>query len=227
MSNETTVQQQALDDKLLAMKNLAYGASHEINNPLANIASRAQLLAKSETDPEKKRQLATIYQQAIRAHDMISDMMLFAHPTVPQIEPFLLAEALTLAQQKVAPNDVANWELPTDQLRVLGCRGQIASVMTSLFANAIEAGATSIVVSHTSSKGVATITVSDNGCGMSSTARQHLFDPFFSGREAGRGIGFGLSKAWQVLKLHGGSIRMSKSSESGTSMEIMIPIPQQ
>lgn len=48
--------------------------------------------------------------------------------------------------------------------------------------------------------------VSDNGVGLSETEREHLFDPFYSGRQAGRGLGFGLSKCWQILKLHDGEI---------------------
>lgn len=67
-------------EKLAALKELAYGASHEINNPLANISSRAQTLLREESDPERQRMLATINSQAFRAHEMISDMMLFAKP---------------------------------------------------------------------------------------------------------------------------------------------------
>ena len=70
---------------LASLKELAYGASHEINNPLANIATRAQTLLRDERDPERRRKLATINAQAFRAHEMISDMMLFARP--PQLRP--------------------------------------------------------------------------------------------------------------------------------------------
>src|SRR5687767_7814340 len=77
---------EALDRaKLDAMKEVAYGAGHEINNPLANIASRAQTLLQGETDPEKRRKLAAINSQAFRAHEMSADLMLFARP--PQLRP--------------------------------------------------------------------------------------------------------------------------------------------
>src|SRR4051794_36395455 len=71
--------------KLQALYNFAYGLSHEINNPLANIATRAQTLLVDEKDPERRRKLATIVQQAFRAHEMIADLMLFAHP--PKMQP--------------------------------------------------------------------------------------------------------------------------------------------
>src|ERR1041385_6447610 len=71
--------------KLRALYNFAYGLSHEINNPLANIATRAQTLLVDEKDPDRRRKLATIVQQAFRAHEMIADLMLFAHP--PRMQP--------------------------------------------------------------------------------------------------------------------------------------------
>src|SRR3954465_2974652 len=71
--------------KLQALYNFAYGLSHEINNPLANIATRAQTLLAEEKDPERRRKLATIVQQAFRAHEMIADLMLFARP--PALRP--------------------------------------------------------------------------------------------------------------------------------------------
>ena len=67
-------------EKLESIKELAYGASHEINNPLANIAARAQTLLEEEPNPERQRKLVAIHRQAMRAHEMIADLMLFARP---------------------------------------------------------------------------------------------------------------------------------------------------
>src|SRR5215831_17738172 len=78
--------------KLQALYNFAYGLSHEINNPLANIATRAQTLLIDEKDPQRRRKLATIVQQAFRAHEMIADLMLFARP------PTLRREEVDLAR---------------------------------------------------------------------------------------------------------------------------------
>jgi signal transduction histidine kinase len=72
--------------KLQALYHFAYGLSHEINNPLANIATRAQTLLAGESDPERRRKLATIVQQAFRAHEMIADLMLFARPPALRLQ---------------------------------------------------------------------------------------------------------------------------------------------
>src|SRR6266576_6855302 len=72
--------------KLQALYNFAYGLSHEINNPLANISARAQTLLVDEQNPERRRKLATIVQQAFKAHEMIADLMLFARPPLRRLE---------------------------------------------------------------------------------------------------------------------------------------------
>jgi signal transduction histidine kinase len=78
--------------KLQALYHFAYGLSHEINNPLANIATRAQTMLLDEKDPERRRKLATINQQAFRAHEMIADLMLFARPPALRLEEVDLAK---------------------------------------------------------------------------------------------------------------------------------------
>ena len=55
----------------------------------------------------------------------------------------------------------------------------------------------------------AELEVTDDGPGLSEREREHLFDPFFSGREAGRGLGFGLSKAWRIVDAHGGTLELN------------------
>jgi signal transduction histidine kinase len=67
------------------------------------------------------------------------------------------------------------------------------------------------------------IQVSDTGPGISAEVRRHLFDPFFSGREAGRGLGLGLSKCWRVVDCHQGRIGVSSESEKGTTFTILLP----
>ncbi|PWG73888.1 hypothetical protein DF186_20725, partial [Enterococcus hirae] len=78
-------------DKLEAMAEFAAGAGHEINNPVATIVGRVQMLLKTEMDPERRQSLATIGGQAYRVRDMIGDAMLFARPPAPRPEVLPLA----------------------------------------------------------------------------------------------------------------------------------------
>ena len=73
-------------EKLAALAEFAAGAGHEINNPLTVISGRAESLLRDETDPERRRALALICAQAMRVHEMIADMMLFARPPRPELQ---------------------------------------------------------------------------------------------------------------------------------------------
>ena len=228
--------------KLQAMYKLAAGAGHEINNPLGSIAGRAQLLLRDESEPERRRTLAKINSQAFRAHEMIADMMLFARPPQPQYEeiaPQYLVEGLVdemqeMTQQQEAEivshiaDDVVSFRADASQLRV---------VLRAMCTNALEAtglggrieitvgrGPTDKVLSASASPAATVqITVRDNGPGFSEEERQHLFDPFYSGREAGRGLGFGLSKCWRIIRNHGGRIDVTSDPGHGATFEIILP----
>ena len=70
----------------------------------------------------------------------------------------------------------------------------------------------------------AEVEIADSGPGIRPEVRRHLFDPFFSGREAGRGLGFGLSKAWRVVGLHGGQIVVVSEPGEGAAFIIRLPL---
>ncbi len=130
--------------KLEAMKELAYGAGHEINNPLANIATRAQTLLRDETNPEKRRKLAAINAQAFRAHEMIADLMLFARP--PQMRPEatdLNALVQSIAQQWSSEAQDANVEIIVNStsasLTVTADPVQLRVALGALVRNSLEA----------------------------------------------------------------------------------------
>ena len=108
-----------------ALYNFAYGLSHEINNPLANIATRAQTLLADESDPERRRKLATIVQQAFRAHEMIADLMLFARPPAMRPEPVDLAKLADTVVAELA-------DQARDQGTILVRTGEAGPLMASV-----------------------------------------------------------------------------------------------
>ncbi len=222
-------------EKLAAMKQLAYGASHEINNPLANISTRAQALLRDEADAERRRKLATINSQAFRAHEMIANMMLFAHPPEISAEEFdltelvdeVIAELAAGAESQATDLHLKATERP---LRIVADRTQIAVALKALGQNALEAvtgggrveiTARRIGPARLNEADRVELTVRDNGPGIPSEVRRHLFDPFYSGREAGRGLGFGLSKCWRIVTEHGGRIEVE--SDGGAAFRIILP----
>ncbi len=227
--------------KLDAVKEFAYGASHEINNPLANISARAQTLLQDERDPERRRRLAAINSQAFRAHEMIADMMLFARPPrmnrVP-VDLVGLIRAITsnFKQDATAQNTQLIFRSSDAELTIKADAVHLRVAITVLVTNAIESlgeGGTIEVDVRPAKAGAVRlaghavgetvqIVVTDSGPGIAPEARPHIFDPFYSGREAGRGLGLGLSKCWRIVTEHGGRIDVLPAQQ-GVSFQITLP----
>ena len=217
-----------LERKLESMKLLAYGASHEINNPLANISTRAQALLQDETDAGKRRRLGVIYEQAIRAHEMISDMMLFAHPPPLSLEMTDLENVVHSVakdyQSELAEQNI-RLKLTTESVLLRVDSTKIASALSALIRNALESlnPEGKIRIKLKQQKSHVSLQVDDNGRGIDEQIEQNIFDPFFSGREAGRGLGFGLSKAWRVAQMHNATLTWRRKSK-GVCFEFRFPI---
>jgi signal transduction histidine kinase len=216
--------------KLDAMKELAYGASHEINNPLANISARAQTLLRDERDPERRRALEAINQQALRAHEMISDLMLFARPPRLDVRPVSLTAVVEQIVAEVSAEcSRRGIEMVVDADRALpeiaGDPVQLAVAVKAVVVNSIEAigQGGSIEAAIALLEDAVRIEVRDSGPGISPEVRTRMFDPFYSGREAGRGLGFGLPKAWRIVTAHGGRIWAESAGEVGALFVIELP----
>ncbi len=216
-------------EKLEAMAEFAAGAGHEINNPLAIIAGRAQLFLRDETDPERRRELALMNAQVKRAYEMIADMRLFARPPRPELEtvdlvglidtlvadltPQAAERSVTLCRQ----GDAGPIEAEIDPT-------QLSVAIHAMCRNSLEAIGYDgrIVINVRGTNDEAEICVGDNGPGIAPEHRRHLFDPFYSSRQAGRGLGLGLSKCWRIVTVHHGRIRV-ESSPDGALLTIILP----
>ena len=219
-----------LRQKLDSMRLLAYGASHEINNPLANVATRAQSLLQDEVDPSRRHRLSVIYEQAMRAHEMISDMMLFAHPPKVDLKSMDLADCVRSVVDELSTQlNAANikCEIRCHETLMVGDETKLASAIKSLIVNSVEAigsdGLIQVEIDSSDSNGVC-LEISDDGPGIDPEIGANIFDPFFSGREAGRGLGFGLSKAWRIAQMHGATIERSESKLGGALFVIRFPV---
>lgn len=229
---QSEFEQQLFEKKMESMRLLAYGASHEINNPLANIASRAQSMLTKEDDPKRKHRLTVIFEQAMRAHEMISDMMLFAHPPKLQQEPVDLNELVAAVNEELHERlsfaSISCVTKSTGPARLVVDATQVASAVKAIVVNAIEAIGTDgkIEIELGSNESELILAISDDGPGIDEAISENIFDPFFSGREAGRGLGFGLSKAWRILQLHNAKIDRFESAMGGARFELRFPKPE-
>jgi C4-dicarboxylate-specific signal transduction histidine kinase len=165
---------------------------------------------------------------------MISDLMLFARPPKLDKKPLDVRQVVRRVVEEygecATERDIElRCETDNEPLQVPADETQLGVAFAAVLQNALEAapngGWVSVRVRRSSgnTNPAAEISVMDNGPGISNRVRQHLFDPFFSGREAGRGLGFGLSKCWRIVTDHGGQVLVNRPSAGGAEFCIVLP----
>ena len=211
---------------------MAAGAAHEMNNPLAVISGRSQLLANQLTDPKFKAMAHLIHEQSHRLSAIITELMDFAKPEAPNPKQTDVAELLDRAMHEAKElDDPADRKIEVtmgDVPLVLVDSQQVTAAITEVMDNAIHAtdAKTGQIAVHAgfdpySSRVV--VTISDNGCGMDEQTAKRAFDPFFSNKPAGRRRGLGLAKALRWIEASGGSIRLESRLGQGTRSIILLP----
>lgn len=223
--------------QLEAMAEFAAGAGHEINNPLASIIGQTQLLLRSEPGIDRRQALETIGAQAWRIRDMIGNAMLFARPPAPQITSLDLISVCREAVEKTSANHagsdvIVEFRSPESRLFAEADKSQMFTLISQLVRNAIEAmlisesnGTVSVVLKSSRRRHAAELIVSDSGPGVEDPiVRKHMFDPFYSGRQAGRGLGFGLSLCAQIVRQHHGLLLHYPPAGSGAEFHVALPL---
>ncbi|MEZ6047876.1 MAG: HAMP domain-containing sensor histidine kinase [Planctomycetaceae bacterium] len=209
--------------KLDSLAEFAAGAGHEINNPLATISGRAQLLLREEQDPERREMLANIGAQALRIRDMIGDLMLFGRPPVPEVKPVSIQQILEQVEPRLNSRFSQEFSIrikTQHDVELLGDENQLEQVFYALLENGIQntpPGTTPELEIEWNSgfEDQVQIRIISRHTKLSECDELHLFDPFYSGRQAGRGLGFGLSKVRQIARMHEATLSIKCQAEQG------------
>jgi signal transduction histidine kinase len=212
--------------KLTALAELAAGAGHEINNPLAVIAGQAQYLLAHrgawfavEAEAAASKALDAILAQTWRIHGILRDLMQFARPAPPRPAwldlPTLLGEVAASVEEAAAQRQVRLEVQTVDRLAVYADAEQLRLALGCLLRNAVEAapagGWARLRLPPAGAERVA-VAVEDSGPGPAPAQRGALFDPFYSGRSAGRGRGLGLPVAWRLARQQGGDVALDPTT---------------
>ncbi|MFK7734554.1 MAG: sensor histidine kinase [Pirellulaceae bacterium] len=242
-----------------ALYHFAYGLSHELNNPLANISTRAGVLLQTTEDTGLPRDLlSAIVDNSLRGCEMLGDLMLVARP--PKLTFAITSVGELLAKlTAMASKWAKRWSIEVEGNGAIECDSTfiiecdcvaLREALWALVRNAIEASTPGDTV-HISCNRVAEeqadmlhrpserssaanalpkttswicIEVQDQGPGLSQIALKHAFDPYFSGREAGRGLGLGLTKAMRIIEMHGGKIALKNAPTRGVRALAYLPL---
>jgi signal transduction histidine kinase len=237
--------------KLSALAEFAAGAGHEINNPLAVISGQAQYLLRqldfldgpaeeidnaAEYLQNLRRQLAPslkkIVGQTQRIHTILTELMQFARPAAPAadvVDAGALIRGVATALQALADERRVRLVCPEPEAGGLlqADPTQARAALAALLRNAVEAappGGWAGVRAEPAAGGCRALVIEDDGPGPGPLAGDHLFDPFFSGRSAGRGRGLGLPTAWRLARQQGGDVRFDGHSAGLTRFTLVLPV---
>jgi C4-dicarboxylate-specific signal transduction histidine kinase len=219
------------DAKLSALAELAAGAGHEINNPLAVISGNAQRLLRTEGEEERAEALQAIVRQSHRISGILRDLRQFACPPKPQDGVIAAAQLIddavgevrTTAEERGVRIELVS--VPGD-VWLTGDRQQLRHSLAAVVRNAVEAAGSDgwVRVECASAGDAARFIVEDSGPGLTAEAAEHAFDPFYSGRSAGRGRGLGLSTSWRFLRQNNGAIRYEPTPDGTSRFVITLPV---
>lgn len=221
-------------EKLASVSMLSAGVAHEINNPLSSILSNAQNLIEEEADAEKAESLRLIEQETRRIARIVRELLDFSSPRPLASEGSDANEAVRSTLRlmgyslgKAAQVNIDSYldpELP----RVALVEDELKQVLINLLTNSLQAidGAGSISVrTARTAGGNAEVVVTDSGRGIEREALPRIFDPFYTTKRDGTGLG--LSVVYGIIARAGGTIRAESERGHGTAMRLELPSAQE
>ena len=229
-------------EKMASLGKLSATVAHELNNPLAGILTYVRLTQKRleniDLTPEKvqniQSDLSIVSEEIVRCGNIVRNLLLFSKNKVEDYSvnnlDTILENCIKLIQHHLELNGIALEQKKSDSPIDLKCdREQIQQAILAILMNAVEAmpngGTLTVSVeSHGENK---VITIQDTGDGIPEENIPYIFEPFYTSKTEGNGVGLGLSVAYGIVKRHKGKIDIQTKVGVGTSFIIEIPDRQE
>jgi len=228
-------------DKMISLGRLSASVVHEINNPLAGILNYARLMIKitnrgpmtPEYQEKFQRYLNLIEGETNRCSKIVSNLLAFSRKSELKFSVIdvndLLQKCLLLSQHKMELQNIkANLELDENIPRIWGDFNQIQQAVINLIFNAIDAmpegGKLTLSSLLCAADRSVEIKVKDTGCGIPNESIGRIFDPFYTTKKEGQGVGLGLSTVQGIIDRHKGKIEVSSEVGKGTVFNLLFPV---
>lgn len=231
--------------RLESVGQLAAGLAHEINNPLAYVRANLTLLQKeweglrqslpTRNGEEPIEEGEALIEESLEGVDRVAgivrDMRDFSRAADEDRSPCDL-DALAESAVRMA----TTWRRADTRIEehygkpppVPGAAGQLRQVLLNLIVNALQAVGRGGRISLTTGREGehAVVRIEDDGCGIREEHMERLFDPFFTTKPAGEGTGLGLYVSYEIVRSHGGEIRVESEEGRGATFELRLPLSE-
>ncbi|MGC8908534.1 MAG: PAS domain S-box protein [Desulfomonilaceae bacterium] len=247
ITRETELQQQLLQaQKMEAVGTLAGGVAHDFNNLLQVVFGYTQMLmSKKPKDSADWQSLSKIASAAKRGAELVKGLLAFSRrtPTSPRLLNLnvIVQETKTLLERTIPRMIRIDLNLEPDAPMIFADPSQVEQILMNLALNArdaidesgiltIESGAAELddefCQEHLGAKPgrYAVLTVSDTGHGMDKETLDHIFEPFYTTKEVGKGTGLGLAMVYGIVKQHEGYITCESTPGVGTTFRVFFPV---
>jgi signal transduction histidine kinase len=218
--------------------------AHEINNPLTSVAGYSEALlrrfrdeAELTNDPrlaDFKKYLEVIIRETYRCKGIIDSLLSFSRKSEGSIGLVdlnqVLFEVLELIRHKARIDNIEIREsLQPDLPMVMGDAAGLRQVCMNLTMNALQAieGPGVITIATADRNGTVTASISDTGCGIPPSVMDQIWDPFFTTKDVGRGVGLGLAVTYNIIKSHNGEIHVESTQGKGSKFTVRLPSCQE
>jgi two-component system NtrC family sensor kinase len=221
--------------KIAAIGTLTAGIAHELNNPINNIALTAEALKEDfgqMDEGEAQGLMQDILVQAERASEIVKGLLDYSRSERPELEPVsivtVIDDTLKLVRNQLMLSGIqVDKEISPEVPPISGDRKSLQQVFLNLFINAIQAmsdGGQLIIRVWSDRDQWLHVDVKDTGQGIDPEHLPHIFDPFYTTKEVGRGTGLGLSVTYGIIEKHGGHIEVHSKKGEGALFSIVLPV---
>jgi two-component system sensor histidine kinase PhcS len=228
-------------EKLASLGRMSAGIIHEINNPL-NFATTGLFTLRKKGKhlaPEQQQEygaiLTDVEEGLKRVQTIVSDLRMFTHPNTEQLDPVPVTEIVTPALRFLSNEwkDTVQIEQQfAEQQTIWANKNRLIQVMVNILQNSLDAVKTksfaqgekpAIRIAGRVENGQSILSVRDNGGGIDAKHLDKIFDPFYTTKDVGQGMGLGLSICYSIVQEYGGKI--SAKTEPGKFCEITLEFP--